>query len=230
MQTLSREDKLKHLTNKNDAVEELVIANYSEITDTKQKRALVKQLSEKYGLKVEVIRYAYANFISFGRTDLTVKYIPPKYEENIKIIESYKKYNAKKHIPYPVKEYSTKKAGNLLHEYIFDFDSSRGSALRFFKKYKINYHQFYSWLRELTLHGTILGRKIYDPSEFNKMSVRTAIRLEQYTRQLHHWGETKNVKSRFDQRSQWQSSDTKNLTDDEVVILRKLASVLDSNL
>lgn len=66
---------------------------------------------------------------------------------------------------------SPETAGDILREYMMTNISSRAIC----NKHNISVTQFYSWISELNISGTILGKKVLNPKKYAKIEVKDVI-------------------------------------------------------
>lgn len=66
---------------------------------------------------------------------------------------------------------SPETAGDIIRDYMSTDISSRALC----NKYNISVKQFYSWINELNVRGTILGKKVLDPKKYAKIEVKDVI-------------------------------------------------------
>lgn len=136
--------------------------------------------SKEFNLSVSQIKKAYNNWKHFGQVDLRTTYAArlnkkatskcDKFSENAKT-----KHMLKGRIKF--KSYTSKEAGSILNEYVFKY---KGKTVDFFLENEISEKQFYSWIKELTISGTLLGRKIIDYKDRRKVDALTVIRYTRY--------------------------------------------------
>lgn len=70
------------------------------------------------------------------------------------------------------RDVSFKEAGSIIVEYMTDREiNSRELCI----KHNISVPQFYSWIRELDVSGTLLGRRVLDPKKYAKLIVKDVI-------------------------------------------------------
>lgn len=126
----------------------------------------IKKVADEVGLSLPVMKRAWMNFQESGGKyiDKTVSthngnlYIKPV----IKCNQTKMRYDV-----------SPAEAGSMLIEYMTTPKTSRELA----NKYKITVNQFYSYIHELNVQGTIAGVKVLDPKKYAKVEVKDVIWL-----------------------------------------------------
>ena len=136
--------------------------------------------SKEFNLTVAQIKTAYNNWKHFGKVDLRTTYAARLNKKVVSkfnsISENAKTKNDMRH-RIKFKSYTSKEAGSILNEYTFKY---KGKTVDFLLENEISEHQFYSWIKELTVSGTLLGRKIIDYKDRRKVDVLTVIRYTRY--------------------------------------------------
>lgn len=200
----------KRLKQKTLAVNELASSTSKKITNL-----MIKNTAKKYGLTKDSLKTAFTNFMNFGKVDL--RYAGKRRKSKLNFVSPTK-------LPYyPWKKITSKEAGNLLHEYIFSWGDT---AKEFSRKYQLNLMQLYSWIKELTISGKLLGRKVLDPRKYMKIDVKNVIVLEKYSKKAYC-----KTMSKLDNvhRKGWRKAVAK-MSKEEILIHRRVAVVLDKYL
>lgn len=66
---------------------------------------------------------------------------------------------------------SPETAGEIIRDYMTSDISSRALC----NKHRISIYQFYGWIKELNIHGTVLGKKVLDPKKYAKIEITDVI-------------------------------------------------------
>lgn len=79
---------------------------------------------------------------------------------------------------YPTKQTpkTAKEAGDIIIEYM----TTKIRTCELLTKYGVTRDQFYNWIREIEVSGTLLGVKIIDTKKYAKLKILDAIRLHKY--------------------------------------------------
>lgn len=75
---------------------------------------------------------------------------------------------------YPTRNVSFKEAGSIIVEYMTNSDINSRELCN---NHKISVTQFYAWIRELNVSGTLLGKRVLDPKKYAKLIVKDVIWL-----------------------------------------------------
>lgn len=70
------------------------------------------------------------------------------------------------------KSITAAEAGSIIIEYMKD---SKINSRELSNKHKISLNQFYEWIKELNVSGTLLGKKVLDPKKYAKLNVLDVI-------------------------------------------------------
>lgn len=146
-----------------------------ELASKKQKkitRSDIIKVAENLGLSENVMRRAWRNLEQYGTTDLRRTQNGTK-----SLTDDQKKKtllnNARYFKGLTKRNLYAKTARKIVREYVF----TDIKAVELFKKHKITPHQFYNWLRELDVKGTIMGQKILDPTQYDKNHIKDIIKM-----------------------------------------------------
>lgn len=82
-----------------------------------------------------------------------------------KCVPRYKAYNKFNESVTP------EKAGEIILEYMTTKINSRELSV----KHEIALHQFYGWIRELNVSGTLLGKRVLEPKKYAKLIIKDVI-------------------------------------------------------
>jgi hypothetical protein len=63
---------------------------------------------------------------------------------------------------------------------ILEIKNTNAKVFEVLKKYNIGRDQYYGWLEDLTISGKLLGRKIFDWTQYPKKDVKEIIRFAKY--------------------------------------------------
>lgn len=126
----------------------------------------VKQVAKELGLRPTTMQLAWNNFQQTGgkyidraaTTGGGSLYFTPT------VTATYMKIN---------KEISPAKAGMILREYMTTDIKSRELC----NKYEMPLNQFYGYIQELNVKGTLMGFKVLDPKKYAKVEVKDVIWL-----------------------------------------------------
>lgn len=73
---------------------------------------------------------------------------------------------------YKARNVSLEEAGDIILEYMRD---SKINSRKLCNNHQISVPQFYSWIRELNVSGTLLGKRILDPKKYAKLIIKDVI-------------------------------------------------------
>jgi len=126
----------------------------------------------RIGLKKEPALLAWENFIQTSQPDRRAL----KQGKIGNFISDIKKYQ-RKDVPTKQSFKTKKEIAEILLTYMQNTSlNSRDIA----KKFNITLRQFYSWVKELNLSGTILGKRILNPLKYHKCEVKDVIWLKRF--------------------------------------------------
>ena len=146
------------ITKKEEAVLTIVALNKKKVDlDT------IKLIAKEANLKASTLKRAWDNFVQTGGRTVDRRFKTGS--GTIKMKPSVVCNNHKR------KDVSTSEAGTIIKYYMTNKISSRELC----NKYNISVGQFYSWLKELRVSGTLLGRKIFDTKKYAKPEVKDVI-------------------------------------------------------
>lgn len=72
---------------------------------------------------------------------------------------------------YPMRKVKVYTAAKIILEYMHTSINSRELC----NKYKISLNQFYSWLKELNISGTLMNKTVLNPKKYAKIDIKDAI-------------------------------------------------------
>lgn len=157
--------KYELIKSKNSAVEYLCKSNTKHITP-----AQIKYCVKNFNLSKKQVETAYRNFLNFDKVDLRYKNIDCSYTKsniNFDWVATIKKRKY-----FKKKDVTSKEFGALLHEYIFN---SNKKMLDFLEEKEFCVVQYYKILKDFSISGKLLGRKVLDFSKYKKINVNTLI-------------------------------------------------------
>ena len=149
----------------------LGVQNIVDLSVKKVAASILEAEAAKQGVSYSTMKRAWMNFTQFGIVDrrgtgrlepsqkLAVK------ERNKKYFTGLKWINA-----------TPQMACDIIREYAF----TDIKAVALFKKYGLNPHQFYNWLKELEVAGEVLGKTIFDVTKYLKPKVKTVVEYSKY--------------------------------------------------
>jgi predicted Rossmann fold nucleotide-binding protein DprA/Smf involved in DNA uptake len=156
----------KYLNEKKEGCLNLAMANVKKVTTE-----MIRNEAESLEIPYQVMKQAWDNYMEFGNPELRYK------GKNIvtleKQAEQISTWQKEKRPYFPVKEFTTEKAGEMLKNYIF----SGKNVCDVTNKYEISARQFYELIRELNVSGTVLGRKVLDPKQYAKIDIKEVIKF-----------------------------------------------------
>lgn len=181
--------KMTQIQKKKKAVEWLLSESN---TQKHVSKALFKKVGKKFGLDATQVNTAYVNFLNFGVVDLrrkTYSSVKPCKKFNFANNKTSKFNRAS---CFYKKEITSEEFGNLLHEYLFNYD---GRLSDFLLEKEFSSNQWYKTLKEFYISGKLMGRKILDFTKYKKLNVKA---LLAFTHNTHKTGcykyNIKNVK------------------------------------
>jgi len=154
---------MNNYTQKEQGVINLVNLKTKKIT-----KGMIHKEAELLGISFHVLNLALDNFLKFGKVDLRRKNGKSKttaaaLAKQLQLQRGY--------LPQGVvanKNITQNTVCNILRDYFFQ----NVPAVSLFKKYSITPKQLYSYIRELNVSGTVLGKKVLDPKKYAKVDVK----------------------------------------------------------
>lgn len=131
----------------------------------------IKEEGARLGLSASTAKRAWTNFVQTGHPDL----------RSLKDLRKTKTEKEKEYLKLKAKSYytgckrltlTTKTAKKILRDYIF----SDATAVSCIQKNKMDATQFYGLIKELNIHGTVLGSKVLDPKKYLKTNLKKVIK------------------------------------------------------
>lgn len=143
-------------------VESLVALNKKKIKD-----ADIAKAADKIGIPFNSAKSAWMTFLETGG-------------ERVDYRQANKPGNTKSFCATPTHTCKARKnkcikdsgAAEVILAYIYDANSTSREICT---AYNVSLVQFYSWLKELNVSGTLLGTKVLDPKKYAKLDVKLAI-------------------------------------------------------
>jgi transposase-like protein len=135
----------------------------------KIEKTQIQEAATKHGLSVASLERAWKNLTEYGKVSF-------KSEETVTTQEQrdyLKQKNQEYFAGLTARAVTSKAAGKIIKEYIF----TNIKAVELFRKHNISPNQFYGWLRELDVKGTLLGRRVLDPTQYDKNHIKQVIKL-----------------------------------------------------
>jgi hypothetical protein len=153
--------------NKYAGVQNIVDLNAKKVTPR-----ILKAEATKQGIKYEVMRRAWFNFVQFGIIDRrgTGRLKP---SQKLALKERNAKYFSGAKVR---KNVTPMEACAVIRDYAF----TEIKAVNLFKKHGVTKDQFYSWLKELEVTGEVLGKTIFDVTKYLKPDVKKVIEYSKY--------------------------------------------------
>lgn len=197
------------------------------IMGTKITRKAMLKAAHENGLTLKQLRKALSNFMNFGYIDgrsRTKWQNSARSEDTSSIGKGLKHPNSykallKRMYSYKIGHYTSAKAGNLIHEFIFGSDLR---TLRYLDSKHINAVVWYGWLKELSEKGTLLGRKILDYKTQSKFRLTTVIKVIRNSLSSNH--------NRHGNAYLKARSYGKDLTKSDLMLIRHIEHTLDLSL
>lgn len=162
---------------KTNLIQKKKAINYLLSTDNTQKhvtKKLFSKVGKKFNLTGKQVEVAYRNFLNFDVVDLRKKSFISVSTSNNDLIHRGQntKEKIKKTYRFKMKNFTSKEFGNILHEFIFNYD---GKITDFLIEKEINANQWYKIINDFAISGKILNRKILDFSKYKKLNVKALI-------------------------------------------------------
>lgn len=155
--------KNNYLKQKMEGCLELANLDKKKITDT-----VIYNIAKKHSTPYIVMKNAWMNFVQTGG-----KYVDLR-QRSLK--GSIKMNSTKKCTITRQRGVSSETAGKIILEYMTTNITSRELC----QKYNITILQFYGWLKELNISGTLLDRKVLDFTKYAKLDVKDVIWYYRY--------------------------------------------------
>lgn len=154
--------KTKNYTAKRRAVIMLAEMNIKKITNKE-----IRLVAKKYKLKSSILRRAWTTFQETGGKtfDRRVK----THFGTIKMTPTHLYYTK---INYSI---TPSQAGSMILQYMHD---PKISSREICYVNKVSVLQFYGWLHELEVKGTLMGRRVLDPQKYAKLNIKDVIWLK----------------------------------------------------
>ena len=167
------------MTKKQNGCLQLATTKVKKITNT-----LIAEVATNVGLSFTSMKNAWENQERFDTADLRETQNGTK-----KLTDKQKKLVNAKNKEYfkglKVQVLTPKQACGIIREYIF----TDIKAIELLRKYSLNKDQFYKLLADLEVSGKVLGKKIFDPSQYSKAPLKQVIRLSKGKKVTLDWPE-----------------------------------------
>lgn len=140
----------------------------SNLDKKKITRCDIAVMANKVGLSYDVFNHAWENFVQTGGRLVDRRVTNDLKNKNTlttRPVPSHKGCSVKNNTITP------ERAGAIIKEYMKGDETSRQLS----KKYNVSVNQFYDWIHELNVSGSILGKKILDTNKYAKLEVKDVI-------------------------------------------------------